>query len=68
MCWKALPRLLAMLPEDLQGAVNRFIALPGIPGLAQDYGLPSESSEGAGEPPGEAVPEGPVEAPVDDED
>ena len=65
---KALPRLLAMLPEELQGAVSRFLALPGIPGLAQDYGLPSEGSEGAGEPPGEAVPDGPVEAPVVDEE
>ena len=65
---KALPRLLAMLPEDLQQAVNRFIALPGVPGLAQDYGLPSEESEEAGEPPGEAVPEEPADAPEVAED
>ena len=65
---KVMPRLLAMLPEELQGAVDRFLTLPGVPELAQDSSLPSVDSAAAGGSSGEAVPDGPAEAPVDDED
>ena len=65
---KALPRLLAMLPEELQGAVDRFLALPGTPDLAQGSDPPTVDSAAAGRPPGEAVPEGPAEATAEDED
>ena len=65
---KALPRLLAMLPEELQGAVDRFLALPGTPDLAQGSDPPTVDSAAAGRTPGEAVPEGPAEATAEDED